>query len=84
MYLHIASFILLAFISILAPLPLFLFAAVIYVFFWTGHELLAIGIVIDSVYGTTSTSFLYTLSIGTLLLIFSFLRPYLSWYNTQL
>ncbi len=84
MYLRISSFLVLMLVSILAPLPLFLFGVGIYIFFWSGHELLAIGIIIDSVYGTTATSFLYTLSIGTLLVIFSFLRPYLSWYTTQL
>jgi hypothetical protein len=84
MYLRIALFSILALTALLAPLPVFLFGACIYIFFWSGHELLAVGIVIDSVYGTTSTSFLYTLSLGTILIIFSFLRPYLSWYTTQL
>lgn len=83
MSIRLTLFILLAIVSLLAPLQAFLLCALVYVFFWEGYELLAIGIFIDSVFGTTVLSFLYTLSIGGLLLGFALIRPYLSWYNTQ-
>lgn len=68
----------------LIPLPVFIVLTLAYCAAFEGYELLVIGVVIDSIFGPTVTSFTYTLSIGVVLIIFAFLRPFLSWYNTRL
>jgi hypothetical protein len=83
LFIRIGAFVALSLIGIVSPFPFFLFCAFLYVFLWSGVELLIIGICIDSFFGTTSTSFLYTLSLGILLLFGELLRPYLSWYTTK-
>jgi hypothetical protein len=83
MYTRLLAFIALLLASLLMPLPALLFCALIYAFFWDGYELLVVGIVVDSVFGPTGTSFEYTLSLGSLLIVFAFLRPYISWYNAR-
>jgi hypothetical protein len=83
LFIRIGVFIFLCVMSIVSPFLLFLFCAFLYIFLWSGVELLIIGICIDGLFGTTSTSFLYTLSLGTLLFVGELLRPYLSWYTTR-
>ena len=80
---RILSFIILCLLGFLTPLQVFLFCALLYVFFWSGYELLIIALCIDVLFGTTTTSFLYTISAGLLLVGSELLRPYLSWYATQ-
>ncbi len=70
--------------ALITPFPVFLFCALLYIFFWEAYEVIIIGILIDSVFGTEATSFLYTGAIGLLLLIFTLLRPRLSWYKNPL
>ncbi len=70
--------------ALLTPFPVFLFFALLYIFFWEAYEVIVIGIVIDSVFGTKAISLVYTGSIGALLLVFTLLRPYLSWYKNPL
>jgi hypothetical protein len=82
-FLRIGTFAALCLISILTPFPFFLFCSFLYVIFWSGVEIFIITIGIDSVFGTTTTSFLYTLSFGGVLLASTVLRPYLSWYATK-
>ncbi len=82
-FIRISAFILLGFIGTLTPFPFFIFCSFLYIFFWSGIELLLITIWIDSIFGTTTTSFLYTLSLGIILISGQFLRPYLSWYTTK-
>lgn len=77
------SFVILTLIGLLSPLPVFLFFILLYVFLWNGYELLMIGIFVDSVFGTSVTSFTYTLSIGAVLIFFTLIRPWLSWYTTR-
>ncbi len=81
---RIAAYIGLFFSALLTPFPVFVFFALLYIFFWEGYEVIVIGIVIDSVFGTKATSFLYTGAIGVLLLVFTLLRPRLSWYKNPL
>jgi hypothetical protein len=82
-FIRICAFTLLCFIGTLTPFPFFLFCAFLYVFFWSGVELFIITVCIDSIFGTTATSFLYTLSLGVILFSGHLLRPYLSWYTTK-
>ncbi len=81
---HFVSFTFLAVIAFLTPFPVFLFGALLYMFIWTGYELLFIAVCIDILFGTTNTSFLYTLTTGALLLTAEVLRPYLSWYTSRI
>jgi hypothetical protein len=80
---RIISFLFLLVLSIFTPFPVFLFVALVYIFVWTGYELLVIAVFLDTLFGITTTSFLYTLSIGVLLLCAEVFRPYLSWYTTR-
>jgi small-conductance mechanosensitive channel len=83
-YFRIAAFLTIFLGSFVLPLPFFLVCAFVHMLFWSGYELLIIGVVIDSVYGTSATSFLYTISLGILLLVYAGIRPYVSWYNTNI
>ncbi len=80
---RISFFLALALSSVLIPFPLFLFFACIYIFFWDGFELFIITILIDSTFGVSTSSFMYTLSLGALLAASFLLRPYVSWYTTK-
>ncbi len=80
---RIAAFIILLITALTTPLPFFLFCAFLYIFIWTGFEILIIAAFVDSVFGMTATSLLYTISVGILLLSAEVLRPYLSWYSTR-
>lgn len=75
------SFFTLVALALLTPYPLFLFGAFLYLIAYTGYELLIISLVVDSVFGTTTTSFLYTLSVGALLFVSVVGKPYMSWYT---
>ncbi len=77
------SFGVLLFVALLAPLPLFLFLSMLYIFLWDGYELLIVSVLVDSVFGVVPSSFTYTLSIGILLVLATLVRPYLSWYNSR-
>ena len=74
------SFLCMVIIALSLPLPVFLFCAFLYIFFWSGYELLLVSLVIDSIFGATAFSVVYTLAVGALLITYAFLRPYLSWY----
>lgn len=78
---RIFAFIVLLIGSCLTSLPVFLFGALLYMLVWPGYELLIIGVLIDSVFGTESFSLVYTLSLGLMLVVLEVLRPYLSWYT---
>jgi hypothetical protein len=80
---RIGAFIFLFLVALFAPLPVFLVGVFFYVFVWEGYELLFIGVVIDSVYGTSIFSCLYTALTGALLLVSVLVRPYVSWYTTD-
>jgi hypothetical protein len=80
---RILAFITLLIAALTTPLPFFLFCAFLYMFLWTGFEVLVIAAFIDSIFGMTTTSFLYTISAGVLLASAEMLRPYLSWYSTR-
>lgn len=78
-----AVFCMLSILALYTPIPLFLFCAFLYMSVWSGYELLVIGVCIDCVFGPSASSFLYTFSIGAILLCAEFVRPYLSWYTTR-
>lgn len=78
------SFFLILLLSIFTPFPVFLFTAFLYMFVWTGYELLFIAVFVDTLFGITTISLLYTASVGVLLLCTEMLRPYLSWYTTRI
>ncbi len=80
---RILCFIFVCVIGLLAPLQIFLFCSLLYVFVWSSYELLVIACVVDVLFGTTTTSFLYTISTGLLIAVSLLIRPYLSWYTTQ-
>lgn len=80
---RVSVFIGLYVVGVLTPFPFFIFCALLSVFLISGSEVLIIGVWIDSIFGTTTTSFLYTLSLGSLLIGATLLRPYLSWYTTK-
>ncbi len=80
---RVLSFIILCIIGFLGPIQVFLFGVLLYVFIWSSYELLIITLCIDVLFGTTSTSFVYTISTGILLIASELLRPYLSWYTSQ-
>ncbi len=80
---RIFFFILMCFLALLTPFPLFLFASLLYVFLYDGYELLLIGMYIDLVFGTTVSSYVYTLSLGGLIVAGTILKPYMSWYSTS-
>lgn len=63
------------------PLPFFLSGALLYALIFTGSELLIIGIVVDSIFGIEATSFIYTLSLGGLIVFATVLKPFMSWYT---
>lgn len=75
------SFFTLVALALLTPYPLFLFGVFLYLLVYTGYELLLITLVIDSVFGMSTTSFLYTQSVGVLLLLSVVGKPYMSWYT---
>jgi predicted membrane protein len=80
---RILAFIILLIAALTTPLPFFLFCAFLYIFLWTGFEVLIIAVFVDSIFGMTTTSFFYAISVGALLASAEMLRPYLSWYSTR-
>jgi predicted membrane protein len=81
---RLISFITLCVLSLFTPFPLFLFASFLYMFVWTGYELLTIAVFIDAFFGITPTAYLYTLTMSALIIGAELLRPYLSWYTTRI
>jgi len=71
-------------VGLLAPFLWFLVPLFVYLFFWTGFELLLIGIIVDSIFGTGKFPYLYTTTIGIFIIIATFARPYMSWYDTDI
>jgi hypothetical protein len=82
-FIRIASFLLFTAIALSAPFPLFLFCALLYVFFWSGYELFVIAVLIDGYFGPSSFSVTYIVSTGILVFCGELLRPYVSWYTTH-
>ena len=81
---RVSAFIVVCATGFLTPFPLFVFCTFLYLFFWPGYEILFIAVCVDSFFGTQMNSFLYTLTSGGLICISEVLRPYLSWYTTNI
>ncbi len=70
--------------GICVPFVLFLIPLIAYLCIWSGFELLIIGVIIDSIFGTGKFPYMYTATIGVLLIAATFARPYMSWYDTDI
>jgi hypothetical protein len=81
---RIFAFILLALIAITIPFHWFIFSVFVYLIFWTGYEVLVIGIMIDSMFGIGNFAYLYTVCIGMGVVAAELIRPYISWYDTDI
>ncbi len=82
---RIFVFSLLFLIALLLPIWAFIPCAIAYVLWKPGYELMGIGIIIDSQFGMGSIplGYVYTLSLGVLVLGAEFLKPHLSFYNAE-
>ncbi len=80
---RIFCFIILFILALTLPLVWLLIPLTAYLLVWVGYELLLIGVIIDSVLGGGQLAYLYTMSIGLCILISVFIRPYITWYDTD-
>lgn len=81
---RLSMFGLLLLCGLFGPFWLFLGAAIVYAFVWTGYELLIIAVMIDLQFGSMSATWfglLYTLSVGVVLMVTTVLKPHLRFYN---
>jgi hypothetical protein len=78
---RILTFCILTLVALMVPFPLFLFMCLLYLFFFSGFELLIITVVVDSFFGTIGTMPHYTLALGTCLILSELFKPYASWYS---
>ncbi len=72
-------------VAVLMPFPFFVASLLVYMFFYTGLELLFIGVCIDAVFGASAqidVQYTYTLTIGCFLVCTQLIKPYLKFYNS--
>lgn len=80
---RIVCFLILFLLALTLPFVWLLIPISAYLLVWVGYELLLIGVIIDSVLGGGQFSYLYTVSIGLGILTSVFIRPYMTWYDTD-
>lgn len=82
MSLRFLFFFTLLIMGIFLPFWYFLLGSLLYVLLYPGHELFVIALLIDGVYGTSTSLFPYTYTIAVLsLTVFGiYVKPYLKFY----
>lgn len=81
---RIFIFCILILIALLSPFWFFAFLALLYALWQRGFELIALGMCIDAQFGTAGVAFpyLYTVSMGAIVLILELLKPHLAFYES--
>lgn len=85
MTLRIIAFILLTLLGYSTPVWVFVPAVGLYIAIWRGYELLILSAFIDAQFGQGGLLFgyVYTLSVGLILLVAELLKPRLRLYNSR-
>ncbi len=70
-------------LGLFTPIWFFLGAGLVYALVWNGYELLIPAILIDAQFGSphlTMVPYVYTLSLGVIMIGVEFLKPYFRFY----
>ena len=80
---RIFAFISLAVLSLIVPFYIFVIATIGYVLFFRGYEIIILGIVIDSFFGTGDIylSLYYTSATLAVVILVNLMKPHLSLYD---
>lgn len=80
---QILAFIVVILGAYFAPFPVFVLFALGYIVFWQGYELLVLAALIDLQFGSGGAlyGYLYTVTVGTILLGAILLKPHLRFYQ---
>jgi cell shape-determining protein MreD len=83
---RLTGFLLMFGLALYTPFLAFLLASILYVLRFRGYELLILGVLIDSVFGSQLGihGYLYTLSVGLVYLTVHVVRPYLAWSQYEM
>jgi hypothetical protein len=77
-------FIVVALVGLFMPIWFCILASLCYAFWWTGYELIVLGVLIDAQFGlgTSIFAYTYTLMLGAVVLSAESIKPYLSFYRS--
>lgn len=80
---RIIIFIGLLVLSLFVPFWIFLPFVFLYALWQSAYELIILGMFIDAQFGLSAVSFgyLYTFTLGTIVLVAEFIKPHMSFYN---